>query len=234
MASGFARLGDSGDTGSGGHNDFPHPNPIIVPDAQLLFSANLSRSGHDLILTGDDGRYHTVRDYFANANRPILVAPNGESLSPDLIDLCVGSPSPGECDHARSPIALDPIGRVQNVAGNVTVIRNGAAVMLNVGDAMFKSDVVKTGIDGLVTIVFVDGTRFQLYPSGHVVLHDCNCALRNPQIQRCFMSQKECSVLLPARRPRDAWLSTLRSAKFETPHPRPALEAWLSAFLPLA
>ena len=51
MASGSARLGDSGDTGSGGHNDSPHPNPIIVPDAQLLFSANLSRSGHDLILT---------------------------------------------------------------------------------------------------------------------------------------------------------------------------------------
>ena len=178
MASGFARLGDSGDTGSGGHNDSPHPNHIIVPDAQLLFSANLSRSGHDLILTGDDGRYHTVRDYFANANRPILVAPNGESLSPDLIDLCVGSPSPGEGDHARSPIALDPIGRVQNVAGNVTVIRNGAAVMLNVGDAMFKSDVVKTGIDGLVTIVFVDGTRFQLYPSGHVVLHDCGTEKR--------------------------------------------------------
>ena len=175
MASGFARLGDSGETGSGGHNDSPHPNPIIVPDAQLLFSANLSRSGHDLILTGDDGRHHTVRGYFANANRPILVAPNGESLSPDLIDLCVGSPNPGECDHARSPIALDPIGRVQKVAGNVTVIRNGAAVTLNVGDAMFKSDVVKTGIDGLVTIVFVDGTRFQLYPSGHVVLHDCNC-----------------------------------------------------------
>ncbi|WP_163540452.1 hypothetical protein, partial [Klebsiella pneumoniae] len=41
---------------------------LIVPDAQLLFHADYSRSGTDLVLTGDD-RHYVVHDYFKGSHR---------------------------------------------------------------------------------------------------------------------------------------------------------------------
>ena len=50
---------------------------VVVPDAQLLFTADFVRSGHDLKLIGNDGAEVVIPEYFSNAIAPALTAPNG-------------------------------------------------------------------------------------------------------------------------------------------------------------
>jgi FecR protein len=149
-----------------------HADHVAVADAQLLFTAEFRRVGPDLVLTGHDGRHLVIPSYFASEHRAALVAPNGASLSPDLIDLLVGSPTPGQYAQAQPGFASAPIGKVEKVVGNVTVVRNGVSVTLNVGDNVSKSDVIQTGVDSQVGIDFPDGTALNLLANTRMALSD--------------------------------------------------------------
>src|ERR1700689_3584137 len=114
--------------------DSSHPNHLVVADAQLLFTAQFHRAGPDLILTGHDGRHHIVPGYFSTEQRPALAAPNGASLSADMVALLAGSPTPDQYAQAGPAAAPASIGQVEKVVGTVTVVRNGVEIGLNVGD----------------------------------------------------------------------------------------------------
>ena len=64
------------------------------------------------------------------------------------------------------------IGRIEKVVGNVTVMRNGVAVALHVGDAVYKNDVVQTGADSSAGIGFPDGTALNLVSNTRMALND--------------------------------------------------------------
>ncbi|MGA2893336.1 MAG: hypothetical protein ABSE22_10725 [Xanthobacteraceae bacterium] len=177
MVSAIPREGGYGSSVPVIHNDSSQADHIIVPDAELLFTADFCRVGPDLVLTCHDGRRHVIPDYFANENRPTLVAANGASLAPDLVALRAGSPTRGAYARAQPTTQPDPIGKLEKVEGKATVIRNGNAVAINVGDAVFKGDVIETGIDGVVAMVFVDGTKFHLHASGRMVLDEFICGV---------------------------------------------------------
>ena len=81
--------------------DSSHPGYVSVPDAKFLFTAEFHRAGPDLLLTGQDGERHLIPGYFTAAERPALTAPNGASLSPDLIHLLAGSVAPGQYAQAQ-------------------------------------------------------------------------------------------------------------------------------------
>jgi hypothetical protein len=137
----------TGGYGAGGASVI-HPNPadadsIVVPDAELLFRGDYKRAGPDLVITDPDGR-HLIPGYFSSEKHPALVAPNGASLAPDVIDLLAGSPTPGQYAQAQPTTPPDSIGKIEKVIGNVTVIRNAVAVALHVGDAVYKGDVIQT------------------------------------------------------------------------------------------
>ena len=149
-----------------------HPDHVIVPDAQLLFTADFRRAGPDLVLTGQDGRHHIIPGYFSSEHRITLAAPNGASLSPDLVDLLAGSLAPNEYAQAGATTPADPIGKVEKVVGNVLVMRNGVAVTLNVGDAVYKSDVIQTSADSQVGISFPDGTALNLVANTRMALNE--------------------------------------------------------------
>src|SRR5579863_6416038 len=136
MNAAFAREGGYGAPASVIAFDSSHPDhPVLVADAQLLFTADFKRSGPDLILIGHDGRHHIVPGYFSIEHRPGLVASNGATLASYLVDLLAGSPTPGEYAQAQPTApSADPIGRVEKVVGDVTVIRNGVSIAVNVGD----------------------------------------------------------------------------------------------------
>ncbi len=172
MAYASAAEGDYGSNGSVIHADASHAESISVPDAELLFRGEFRRAGPDLVLTGDDGRHHLIPGYFADEKHPALVAPNGASLSPDLVDLLAGSPTPGEYAQAQPAPPPDAIGKVEKVVGNVTVMRNGVAVSPHVGDAVYKSDVIQTGANSSVGIGFPDGTALNLVPNTRMALND--------------------------------------------------------------
>src|SRR5580698_7377820 len=118
------------------HIDASHPDHVIVPDAQLVFTGDYKRAGPDLVLTGQDGRHHLIPGYFSGEHRPALVAPNGARLSPDVVELLAGSQAPGQYAQAQPTAPPDAIGKVEKVVGSAAVLRNGVAVTLNVGDAV--------------------------------------------------------------------------------------------------
>ncbi len=63
---------------------------VVVPDAHLLFTAEFSRIGDDLLLTGQDGTILLIKDYFALDVAPMLLSPLGAMLPPELAVAFVG------------------------------------------------------------------------------------------------------------------------------------------------
>ena len=83
----------------------------------------------------------------------------------------------GDLEPAREPVALAAIGRIQLAAGLVSIGRvhaepDGAPPAT--GDFVYEGDVIETGADGLIGIVFIDGTTFHLYANSHIVLDRFN------------------------------------------------------------
>ena len=75
----------------------------------------------------------------------------------------------------------DPIGKVETVEGSVNVIRGSTTIVPNVGDALFRNDVIETGVDGFAAIVFADGTAFHLKASTRLALDEFICdAAKSP------------------------------------------------------
>src|SRR5580700_70045 len=163
-----------GGYGAGGpvihHESSDHS--VLVPDTELLFTAQFHRAGPDLVLTGRDGQHHLVPGYFESEHHPALVAPNGAHLSPDTVDLLAGSPTPGHYAQAQPTPPADAIGKIEKVVGDVSVVRNGVTVALHVGDAVFKSDVVQTGASASCGISFPDGTVLNLVANTRMALND--------------------------------------------------------------
>ncbi len=95
---------------------------------------------------------------------------NGPST--DLAD-CSPGPSP-HGQRLHPPFVSEPaIGKIKRVVGSVTVTRANVIVAPPVvGDLVYKGDWIETGVDGLIAIVFVDGTTFRLDDSAHMVLDE--------------------------------------------------------------
>ena len=58
------------------------------------------------------------------------------------------------------------------MVGIVNVVRNGVAVVLHVGDAVYKSDVIQTGSGSSCGISFPDGTALNLIANTRMALND--------------------------------------------------------------
>ncbi len=172
MAHASATDGSDGRAGSVIQAETGRTDFVNIPDAGLLFTGDFRRHGPDLVLTGHDGRRHIVPNYFADEKHPALVAPNGASLSGELVELLAGSPAPGEYAQALPTAPANSIGKIEKVVGHVVVMRNGTAVALNVGDAVYQSDVIQTGSNSSVGISFPDGTALNLVANTRMVLNE--------------------------------------------------------------
>ena len=75
-----------------------------------------------------------------------------------------------------------PIGKVANVTGTATIQHSAAVVVqanvsdgpiaAKVGDFVYRSDVVQTGADGKISLIFSDGTAFNLSSNARMVLNE--------------------------------------------------------------
>jgi hypothetical protein len=89
---------------------------------------------------------------------------------PDLLDFPSGPLPHGQRLHMPF-VSASAIGKLQKVMGAVTVTRADVIVAQPaVGDLVYEGDLIETGIDGRIAIVFVDGTTFHLDASAHMVL----------------------------------------------------------------
>ena len=166
--------GDFGIDASVSHADASHADRIDIPDAELLFRGHFARSGPDLVLTGQDGHRFVVTNYFASEKHPDLVAPNGAHLTGDLVDLLAGSPTPGQYAQAKTTLPPEAIGKVEKVVGHVTLIHNGVAGPLHVGDPVYKTDIVETAANSSCGIAFPDGTALDLVNNTRMALNEYN------------------------------------------------------------
>ena len=136
---------------------------ITIPDSDLLFGAHFSRSGHDLVLTGDDGKSAVILDYFSQATPPALHSPDGATLLPHVVSALAGSMAPGQYAQAGDQQAAAGIGKVVTLEGSVTTQHtDGTVVQLAVGNPVALGDVLQTGSGASVGLVFSDGTVFNL------------------------------------------------------------------------
>ncbi len=175
MAYGSASQGGYGGGPTVIHTDASHADVVSISDLELLFTGHLERKGPDLVLTGHDGHRHIIPSYFSAEHPAALEAPNGARIAGDLVELLAGSQAPGQYAQDAQPQAPAPtnsIGRIEKVVGDVTVMRNGVAVALHVGDAVYKNDVVQTGADSSAGIGFPDGTALNLVSNTRMALND--------------------------------------------------------------
>src|SRR6185369_5522971 len=141
---------------------------VTIPDAQFLFHADFKRTGSDLTLTGTDGHRVVIPGYFSHDKLPTLLAPDGAALTGDVVAALAGPLAPGQYAQAGAPQpgAAPPIGRVATVQGNATAV-------LNVGDAVYKGDVVQTASgNSAVGVIFGDGSTFNLSSNARMVLNE--------------------------------------------------------------
>ena len=148
---------------------------VAIPDAQLL-SGDFSRSGDSLKIVGSDGKTVVVVDYFKADRLATLIAPDGIALAGDIVATLAGPRAPNQYAQAGAPSGggQPQIGAVDKMSGNVTVIRNGASVTLNAGDAILKSDIVQTGANSTVAIIMVDGTALNLGQGTRMAMSEFN------------------------------------------------------------
>ena len=80
----------------------------------------------------------------------------------------------GKYAQAGAPSgAAQAIGRIETLSGSANAVRNGVSVALNVGDAVYKNDVIQTGSDfGDPGIAFRDASAFNLTANGRIVLNE--------------------------------------------------------------
>lgn len=153
-------------------HDGPSGPTGVIPDAHLLFTGHFEHAGADLILRGDHGRVVVVHDYFASDHRPLLLSPEGAALSPEVVAALAGPLAPGEYAQATpTPSGAEAVGRVVKIDGDATIVRNGVAVTLHVGDAILKGDVLRTG-SGTLGVTFNDGSTVNLTPNARLVVNE--------------------------------------------------------------
>src|SRR3954447_22413750 len=90
---------------------------ITVPDARLLFSGDFARSGLDLVLSHED-RHFLLRDYFKGESRATLLAPDGSSLSGQIVNSLTGHVEVAQAGANTSAAII--IGTVVKLTGNAT------------------------------------------------------------------------------------------------------------------
>jgi VCBS repeat-containing protein len=148
-------------------------DPIVVADTDLLFFGEYKKVGFDLVIQDAEGRL-TIHDYFRQIKRPALLSRDGASLSEQVVEALAGATEGGERYAQAGGSAPQPtsIGRVEVATGIATAQRNGVTITLQVGDLVYKGDVVQTDRGSTLGITFIDGTTFSLAASARMVLND--------------------------------------------------------------
>ena len=149
--------------------DHGHAGTFKVPDAHLLFSGDLERSGSDLIISDHLNRV-IVPNYFHGDKRPLLVSPEGAPLDPKVIDALTGHNQYAQA--AGTNAAGKVVGHIAKMTGSASLVRNGVTIDLNSGDAVYQTDVVQTGSNSTLGLVLIDGTTFNLSANARLMLND--------------------------------------------------------------
>ncbi len=71
-----------------------------------------------------------------------------------------------------APAAEAPVGSVKAVKGTVSIIRVAAAVEAKSGTRVYRNDILRTGADGSMSMVFRDDTLLSLGPGSELTVNE--------------------------------------------------------------
>ena len=145
---------------------------LRVPKAFFL-DADFVRQGADLLLVGANGAQFLVRDYFSLSRPPALHTEEGAVLPADLVRSLAGPAAPAQYAQLGPEAIAAPIGRVATIEGTVTATRSdGSVVQLAIDSPVLQGDVLETGADSRLGVVFNDDTTFALGENACMVLDE--------------------------------------------------------------
>ena len=151
----------------------PVTEQIIVPGGTMLLSADFERSGFDLLITGSDGTQFVIVNYFGSPVQADLITQGGSLLPFDLVSTLAGPVAPGQYVQNGDIPEEAPIGRIDEVVGEVMATRvDGTTVPLKLDSPVFQGDILETGTGGAVAVLFIDETEFSLGEEGRMVLDE--------------------------------------------------------------
>jgi len=149
---------------------------VHLPGGFDFLRADFGRAGPDLTIQTPDHTSFVVPDYFNAENPAPLMSEGGAVLKGSLVSQLAGPVVQG---YAQTGNALNTndagqsIGTVMELDGNVKVTRvNGQQVTLSQGAAIYQGDIVETGTQASVGIVFADDTVFSLGTEGRMVMDE--------------------------------------------------------------
>ena len=146
---------------------------LVVPGRDFILAANYTRQGSDLVLTGADGRRVLIHDFFTTDSPPTLLTESGARIPPELALKLAGPLAPGQYAQAAPAVPGQPIGKVETITGEATATHtDGTTVSLTRGAPVFAGDVVETGPEATLGLVFVDKTTFALTENARMVLDE--------------------------------------------------------------
>ncbi len=143
---------------------------LDIPDASYLQDADMVREGADLILEGPNGTI-VIEGYFNADPTPNLTAPDGITLTPQLVESFAQSNS--QYAELNSMSDVSPVGEVQEVSGQATVTRlDGSIETITNGVPIFQGDIIETSGDGAVNIAFLDETSFAVSEGARLAIDE--------------------------------------------------------------
>jgi hypothetical protein len=146
---------------------------LALPHTGWTADAEMLRDGPDLILTAPDGSQAVVHGYFTANPPPILQGPNGESLTPALVDSFVHDASPVRYAATDTATDASPVGQIEEMKGTATIIRtDGTKDAAAPGTPVYQGDVIETGAQGSVNIVFADETSFAVSENARLAIDE--------------------------------------------------------------
>ena len=100
---------------------------------------------------------------------PLLISPEGAPLDPSVIEALTRHV---EVAQAGGAPAGKVVGQIVKMTGSASVMRNGVTIVLNVGDAIYRDDLVQTGSGSTLGLVLEDGTAFNLSANARMMLNE--------------------------------------------------------------
>lgn len=145
---------------------------IGLPDATFVRDADFSRDGQNLVLSGPHGTV-VVEDYFAQTAPPLLSAPDGSSLTPELVQSFLKTDARYAETGPATASDISPVGAVKEISGEATVTRtNGKVETLGVGSPIYQGDIIETSEDGAVNIIFIDESSFAVSSDARMAIDE--------------------------------------------------------------
>lgn len=146
---------------------------VSISDGEWILQADFQGVGPDLILSGPAGQELLIRDYFNQVTPPDLVTPGGVLIKGNTVEALAGPVVAGQFAQSAPTTVSEPIGIAETVNGQVWSTRlDGTKVSIKTGDAVFVGDVLETGDDGSIGILFADDSTFSLAENGRMTMDE--------------------------------------------------------------